>query len=54
MLWIRFCPNEPISQELYYEGYQTDRDENRETPLFYWIKYRLDETIPQEMYYEDC
>ena len=28
MIWIEERPDEAIPQELYYEGYQTDRNED--------------------------
>ena len=43
MYWIRFRPNEPIPKELYYEGYQTDINENDQTLLMIQIKHRQKE-----------
>ena len=53
MYWIEYRYDEAIPQELYYDGYQTDRDSDGQTPLMYWIKYRQNEDIPQELYYDN-
>ena len=37
--------NEAIPDCLYYEGYQTDKDNHKQTPLRLWIIYRHGETI---------
>ena len=29
MWWIKYRPNEPIPKELYYDNYQTDKDDER-------------------------
>ena len=40
---------------MYYNGYQTDKDDNGQTPLMLWIEYRSDETIPKEdLFYDGC
>ena len=53
MSWIKYRPNEPIPEELYYDGWQTDRDFDNRTPLILWIGCR-DEDIPKELYYDGC
>ena len=36
---------------MYYEGYQTDKDDDDRTPLMLWIFCRRYEAIPEELYY---
>ena len=38
MTWIAWRKGEAIPQELYYQDYQTDKDEDGQTPLMYWIE----------------
>ena len=40
MLWIKYREYEDIPYELYYYEWETDKDENGETPLMYWTEYR--------------
>lgn len=51
MLWIEYC-NKDIPKELYYDGYQTDKNDDGDTPLMMWIEYR-DDDIPKELLYPD-
>ena len=57
MIWIENFSNEGeddyIPDELCYDGYQTDKNANGETPLMLWIK-NSEEEIPEELYYNDC
>lgn len=43
-----------IPEQLFYDGYQTDKDKNGYTPLILWIIYRRNKPIPEELYYENC
>ena len=42
MSWIVNRKGEDIPKELYYEGWQTDKDKDifTQTPLMLWIDYR--------------
>ena len=40
MIWIEYNVDEPIPEQLYYDGYQTDREACGHTPLMLWIKDR--------------
>ena len=51
MIWIESRYEEDIPQDLYYDGYQTDRNKNGETALMLWIESRYGENIPQELLY---
>lgn len=38
MMWIRYQQyNKNIPKELYYEGYQMDKNKDGQTPLMMWI-----------------
>lgn len=39
---------------MFYDGYQTDKDDYGYTPLMEWIIEHKDEDIPKEMYYDGC
>lgn len=54
MTWIKYRRNEPIPDELYYDGWQMDDDNDVHTPLMLWIKYRRNEDIPEDFYYDYC
>ena len=54
MEWIIHRCGEPIPDELYYPGWQTDRDNDKKTPLMIWIWWRTDETIPDNLFYDNC
>ena len=55
MLWIEYRSHDKhIPQELYYEGYKTDKDHYGRTPLMIWLDCRQDKRIPKELYYNDC
>ena len=45
MLWIMYRKGEVIPKELYYKGWQTDKDHMGYAPLRLWIIYRGGETI---------
>lgn len=45
---------EKIPEQLFYDGYQTDKNKYNETPLILWITYRTNKPIPEELYYEGC
>ena len=47
MLWIEHRECETIPDCLFYDGYQTDKNNRAETPLMCWIKYRPNEPIPE-------
>ena len=51
-MWIEHRRDEPIPQEFFYDGYQTDRDNDDYTPLLQWIECRPGEPIPKELYYD--
>lgn len=51
MLWIYCREGEPIPEDLKYLGWQTDRDNAKETPLMIWVRCREGEPIPEDMYY---
>ena len=38
MLWIETRRGEDIPQELFYDGWQTDKDKSGQTPLMMWIE----------------
>lgn len=46
MQWIIFRIGENIPENLYYDGYRTDKDTDNQTPLMIWIKERRFEPIP--------
>ena len=46
MYWIEYRRGESIPDCLYYDGWQTDKDEDEQTPLMFWIKHRRCEAIP--------
>ena len=47
MLWIRNREGETIPQELFYEGWITDKNKNGNTALMIWVEWREDEAIPE-------
>ena len=49
MWWVVRRPDESAPQELYYEGWQTDKDKYGKTPLMNWVHWRRDEAIPKEL-----
>jgi hypothetical protein len=51
MLWIECRKYEPVPEELFYTGCQTDSDHNGETPLRKWIYTRYNEPIPEQLKY---
>ena len=51
MLWIYCRKGESIPEDLKYPGWQTDRDDDEETPLMFWVRCREGEPIPEDMYY---
>ena len=53
MLWIEFSVNDDIPEKLFYDGYQSDKDELGRTPLMIWIEfqYRIKE-IPKCLLYQ--
>ena len=51
MIWIEQRLGEPIPQELYYNGWQTDKDKGGWSPLMLWIFARNGD-IPKEFYYK--
>ena len=52
MIWIECRHDEAIPEELYYDGYQTDKNSNGQTPLMMWIEERHSEDIPEDFYYD--
>ncbi len=48
MCWIEYRPGEDIPKELYYDGYQTDKDNYGWSPLMFWIIYRPGEAGDQQ------
>lgn len=55
MLWLEYRYKEPIPQEMYYDDWQRDKNDNGETALMLWIKYHHPrEDIPKDFYYEGC
>ena len=47
VLWIEYRHGEVIPKELYYDGWQTYKDDYFEyTPLMTWIENRRGEDIP--------
>ena len=38
---------------MYYDGWQTDKDNCDKTPLMLWIEERRGEAIPECLYYDD-
>lgn len=53
MLWIKHHKSENIPEELYYTGYQTDKDEYGYTPLMLWVENCHDKNIPRQLYYNN-
>ena len=52
MEWIKEHPQrKKIPKELYYNGYQTDKDELGRTPLMLWKQYHKGIDIPKKFYY---
>ena len=51
MIWIEHRQGEAIPECLYYDDWQTDKDDIGRTPLLIWFKWRPKEAIPQELYY---
>ena len=55
MFWIKYVPEEFIPKELYYDGYQMDKDNHDRTPLMLWIEYHeYKKDIPEKLYYDGC
>ena len=54
MLWIENREDEAIPDCLFYEGYQTDKNKDGQTPLMLWIENRDEEDIPYQLYYPKC
>ena len=53
MEWIKNNPQRKrIPKELYYDDYQTDRDEFGNTPLMLWIQWHKGIDIPKKLYYK--
>lgn len=52
MLWIEFSVNYDIPEELFYDGYQSDKNISNETPLMIWVRSRPRENIPEKLFYE--
>ena len=46
MMWIENRRGESIPSCLYYDGWQTDKDHYKQTPLMFWIGRRQCEPIP--------
>lgn len=51
MTWIRSRNYYNVPKELYYDGWQTDRNKDGDTPLMLWIHTYPSENIPQELFY---
>ncbi len=47
MLWIEHSEDDYLPDCLFYDGYQTDKNNRAETPLMCWIKYRPNKPIPE-------
>lgn len=41
-----------IPAQLFYDNWQTDKDDFDQTPLMIWIEYNVDDPIPKELYYD--
>ena len=54
MIWVEHREGEAIPEELYYDDYQTDKNEDGETALMIWIEYRYGDDIPQGLLYPGC
>ena len=55
MLWLEYRYKEPIPENFYYEGWQSDKNDSSESPLMLWIKYHHPrEDIPEDYYYPNC
>lgn len=41
-----------IPENLYYDNWQTDKDDFDQTPLMIWIEYNVDDPIPEQLFYD--
>ena len=46
---MRHRSDEDIPNHLLYPGWQTDKDEDGQTPLMYWNRYRKGEAVPDAL-----
>ena len=55
MLWIQYhYKHENIPEQLFYDGYQIDKNNDDKTSLMLWIEHRPNEDIPKKLYYDGC
>ena len=53
MIWVERRRGEAIPENLYYKGWEMDRDNHNRTPIMIWAVNRYDEAIPKKLYYHN-